>query len=160
MQAKAFTGEPLYTQSEINKFAGADEKGFLTGAKYIGILGSFGTVAGMILGPTTLGFNLVKDLLPNNTNAQELPDNPGGIPGYTVEKITGKDMKLLKEAGEVLLGASTSSNVVDAANVIPDAVDLTVEVIEEVKGNTENTNHSTTSNDIPKTDESNLKDED
>jgi RHS repeat-associated protein len=111
-------------------------KGTIMGFKYTGIILSFTTTAGIILGPSTLGLNIVNDALPNNEKAQNSINNPGGIPGLITEGISGEDQTLLKKIGELILGISTSSNPVDILNVTVDAAEAGNELLKTKSNST------------------------
>ncbi|MBN1952455.1 MAG: hypothetical protein JW801_14735 [Bacteroidales bacterium] len=106
------TGEHLYTSEDMAVSKSGDE-GTIKGAKYTTIASSFLFTAGLILGPTAFGLNIVKDCLPDNQNAQKLPGTATGgalmIGDELIEKKTGRESNVMKKTGDLIEGVSTSS---------------------------------------------------
>jgi hypothetical protein len=120
--------------------------------KYTSIVSGMATLSipALILGPTVLGLNIVKDVLPENEKAQESPKGPISTVGRGIdearEKNNGVESELFEQGGElieaILLGkdiVKKPKNIIevltsceDAAEIASETTDVVIEVQEEI----------------------------
>lgn len=105
-----------------------------------------GNPIALMLMPTSLCLNIVKDILPNSKEAQDSPNNLTGAIGKAAdevsEKITGKESDIFEEIGELLETVAIDKGllkspknlyeVVDKSQTVMDVITESGDVVQEV----------------------------